>query len=121
MMLCFKLLITAIAFTIAISINAMPLGVRVAFMGRMASNRPDEKLEIPTIDPDWGYVVTDLGKKKNEVAVVFTNHTEKTMTWTAPVDLENVRFLVVGGGGGARYVGIQTVWAIFTIINTIIS
>lgn len=60
---------------------------------------------VPAINPDWGYVVTELGEKKNEVAVVFTNHTEKAMTWTAPVDLENVRFLVVGGGGGGGSAG----------------
>ena len=46
-----------------------------------------------------GYTVTGLGDFKNEVAVVFTNHT-KTATWTVPQDLENVQFLVVGGGGG---------------------
>ena len=55
---------------------------------------------IPAINPDWGYVVTELGENKNEVAIVFTNHTEKAMTWTVPVNLENVQFLVVGGGGG---------------------
>ena len=60
---------------------------------------------IPTINPNWGYVVTNLGKKKNEVAVVFTNHTEKAMSWTVPVNLENVRFLVVGGGGGGGSAG----------------
>ena len=46
-----------------------------------------------------GYTVTGLGDFKNEVAVVFTNHT-KTATWTVPETLENVQFLVVGGGGG---------------------
>ncbi len=46
-----------------------------------------------------GYTVTGLGDFKNEVAVVFTNHT-KTATWTVPATLENVQFLVVGGGGG---------------------
>ena len=55
---------------------------------------------IPSINPDWGYVVSELGEKKNEVAIVFTNHTEKAMLWTVPVNLENVQFLVVGGGGG---------------------
>lgn len=48
----------------------------------------------------WGYTVSGLGDNRNEVAVVFTNHTE-TMTWTVPENLENVQFLVVGGGGGA--------------------
>ena len=47
----------------------------------------------------WGYTVSGLGDNRNEVAVVFTNHTE-TMTWTVPENLENVQFLVVGGGGG---------------------
>lgn len=60
---------------------------------------------IPAINPDWGYVVTELGGNKNEVAVVFTNHTEKAMTWSVPVNLENVQFLVVGGGGGGGSAG----------------
>ena len=46
-----------------------------------------------------GYTVIGLGDFKNEVAVVFTNHT-KTAIWTVPANLENVQFLVVGGGGG---------------------
>ena len=60
---------------------------------------------VPAINPDWGYVVTELGENKNEVAIVFTNHTEKAMTWTVPVNLENVQFLVVGGGGGGGSAG----------------
>ena len=54
---------------------------------------------IPVIDSKWGYVKTGLGALGNEVAVVFTNHTEEA-TWTVPEDIENVQFLVVGGGGG---------------------
>ena len=53
----------------------------------------------PMQDPTAGYIRTGLGKKGNEVAVVFTNHT-KTATWTVPANLYNVEFLVVGGGGG---------------------
>lgn len=53
----------------------------------------------PMDDPSAGYIRTGLGKKGNEVAVVFTNHT-KTATWTVPANLYNVEFLVVGGGGG---------------------
>ena len=58
-----------------------------------------------------GYTVTGLGDFKNEVAVVFTNHT-KTATWTVPATLENVQFLVVGGGGlDAQYfIGISHVF-----------
>ena len=53
----------------------------------------------PMQDPTAGYIRTGLGKKGNEVAVVFTNHT-KTATWIVPANLRNVEFLVVGGGGG---------------------
>ena len=55
----------------------------------------------PMQDPTAGYIRTGLGKKGNEVAVVFTNHT-KTATWIVPANLRNVEFLVVGGGGGGR-------------------
>ena len=50
-------------------------------------------------NPLWGYEVHGIGDKANEIAVVFTNHTE-TATWTVPDDIENIQFLVVGGGGG---------------------
>ena len=60
----------------------------------------DPVSQIPTIPAEWGYVKTDLGDLHNEVAVVFTNHVDKAMSWTVPVDIENVQFLVVGGGGG---------------------
>ncbi|MBO5905277.1 MAG: hypothetical protein J6Q84_02525, partial [Kiritimatiellae bacterium] len=48
---------------------------------------------------DNGYKVVGLGEKGDEVALVFTNHTA-TINWTAPANLKNVQFLVVGGGGG---------------------
>lgn len=50
-------------------------------------------------NPLWGYEVHGIGDKANEIAVVFTNHTENA-TWTVPDDIENIQFLVVGGGGG---------------------
>ena len=53
----------------------------------------------PMEDPSAGYIRTGLGTYGNEVAVVFTNHTAEA-TWTAPYNLYNVEFLVVGGGGG---------------------
>ena len=58
--------------------------------------------ETPTIEDigiaqngDWGYRV-DIG---NDVAIVFTNH-NKTVNWTVPNTVKNVRYLVVAGGGG---------------------
>ncbi len=60
----------------------------------------DPVSQIPTIPAEWGYVKTGLGDLQNEVAVVFTNHVDKSMSWTVPADVENVQFLVVGGGGG---------------------
>ena len=65
----------------------------------------DEEDPLAVIDANlkengWGYVKTGLGALKNEVAIVFTNHVDKTMSWTVPEDIENVQFLVVGGGGG---------------------
>lgn len=65
----------------------------------------DEEDPLAVIDANlkengWGYVKTGLGALKNEVAIVFTNHVDKTMSWTVPDTIENVQFLVVGGGGG---------------------
>ncbi|MBO7207946.1 MAG: tyrosine-protein phosphatase [Kiritimatiellae bacterium] len=51
------------------------------------------------VNGEYGYVVPGLGANGNEYAVVFTN-AASTITWTAPKDLKNVQFLVVGGGGG---------------------
>lgn len=52
------------------------------------------------ISSTWGYVVSGLGSLGNEVAIVFTNNTEKSMSMTLPKGIENVQLLVVGGGGG---------------------
>lgn len=46
----------------------------------------------------WGYAIPDLGEKGDEVALVFTN-TQNQTTWTAPMLLAKVEYLVVGGGG----------------------
>ena len=51
-------------------------------------------------NPLMGYEVYGIGENANEVAVVFTNENASAITWTAPADLKNVQFLVVGGGGG---------------------
>lgn len=75
------------------------------FLGAIAANAElaktpiEQTFEGESEPVSVGYTVTGLGEFKNEVAVVFTNHT-KTATWTVPQDLENVQFLVVGGGGG---------------------
>ncbi|MBO5905653.1 MAG: tyrosine-protein phosphatase, partial [Kiritimatiellae bacterium] len=52
----------------------------------------EPKLEI---DPAVGYIVTDLGELKDQVAVVFTN--ADNYAWTMPKSAKNVEFLVVGG------------------------
>ena len=54
--------------------------------------------EIESLPNGVGYKLTGLGLDRNEVAVVFTNHTQE-VAWTVPENLRNVEFLVVGGGG----------------------
>lgn len=69
----------------------------------------DELIDpTPSIPKAWGYVETNLGELKNEVAIVFTNENASTMTWTVPQNLKNVKFLVVGGGGGGGAVNGDT-------------
>lgn len=50
-------------------------------------------------DPSIGYEVRNLGINRNEIAIVFTNHTE-VANWVVPCTLRDVSFLVVAGGGG---------------------
>ena len=54
--------------------------------------------EIESLPNGVGYKLTGLGLDRNEVAVVFTNHTQE-VAWSVPENLRNVEFLVVGGGG----------------------
>jgi len=68
--------------------------------GGGSSDEPAHEEPSSGIKPEWGYVKRGLGAFGNEVAVVFTNHTAESMTWTVPADLTDVQFLVVGGGGG---------------------
>ena len=87
--------------------NGLEMSVSFEILEAVVVPDPDEpgdepqepESNIPVIDSKWGYVKTGLGALGNEVAVVFTNHTEEA-TWTVPEDIENVQFLVVGGGGG---------------------
>ena len=87
--------------------NGFEMSVSFEILEAVVVPDPDEpgdepqepESNIPVIDSKWGYVKTGLGALGNEVAVVFTNHTEEA-TWTVPEDIENVQFLVVGGGGG---------------------
>ena len=87
--------------------NGLEMSISFEILEAVVVPDPDEpgdepqepESNIPVIDSKWGYVKTGLGALGNEVAVVFTNHTEEA-TWTVPEDIENVQFLVVGGGGG---------------------
>ena len=99
-----------ITYTVAEDKNYTGLTKEVSFTINAAAVDPDQPgggddtddpvVIVPTINPDWGYVKTGLGTGGDEVAVVFTNHLDKAMTWTVPQNLKNVQFLVVGGGGG---------------------
>ena len=99
-----------ITYTVAEDKNYTGLTKEVSFTINAAAVDPDQPgggddtddpvVIVPTINPDWGYVKTGLGTGGDEVAVVFTNHLDKAMTWTIPQTLKNVQFLVVGGGGG---------------------
>ena len=99
-----------ITYTVAEDKNYTGLTKEVSFTINAAADDPDQPgggddiddpvVIVPTINPDWGYVKTGLGTGGDEVAVVFTNHLDKAMTWTIPQNLKNVQFLVVGGGGG---------------------
>ena len=62
--------------------------------------RATELEDFSTSITKWGYFVSGLGSLGNEIAIVFTNNTEKSMSWTLPKSIENIQFLVVGGGGG---------------------
>ena len=55
--------------------------------------------------PEWGYKITGLGENGDEVALVFTNTTETTMSWTLPQSVGSIWYLVVGGGGGGGACG----------------
>ncbi len=101
-----------ITYTVAETKNYTGLTATVQFEIKETENvgpggdaSDDEEDPIAVIDANmkkngWGYVKTGLGDLKNEVAIVFTNHVDKTMSWTVPDTIENVQFLVVGGGGG---------------------
>ena len=99
-----------ITYTVVETTNYTGLTKEVSFTINAAAVDPDQPgggddtddpvVIVPTINPDWGYVKTGLGTGGDEVAVVFTNHLDKAMTWTVPQTLKNVQFLVVGGGGG---------------------
>ena len=101
-----------ITYTVAETKNYTGLTATVQFEIKETENvgpggdaGDDEEDPIAVIDANmkkngWGYVKTGLGDLKNEVAIVFTNHVDKTMSWTVPDTIENVQFLVVGGGGG---------------------
>ena len=80
-----------ITFTVADSNNYGALAETITFTVIQASP--------VKVNGEYGYVVPGLGTNGNEYAVVFTN-AASTITWTAPKDLKNVQFLVVGGGGG---------------------
>ena len=80
-----------ITFTVADSDNYGALAETITFAVIQASP--------VKINGEYGYVVPGLGVDGNEYAVVFTNDAS-TITWTAPKELKNVQFLVVGGGGG---------------------
>lgn len=49
-------------------------------------------------DDVWGQKISGLGDNGDEVALVFTK-TGETLNWTPESTYQNVRFLVVGGGG----------------------
>ena len=106
-----------VTYTVADSTNYTALTKTIAFTIKAAPIEPDPdepgtggddeepKLEI---DPAVGYIVTELGEFKDQVAVVFTN--ANNYVWTMPKDAKNVEFLVVGGGGGGggHYKGTET-------------
>ena len=79
-----------ITFAVADSNNYSALTETITFTVFEAS--------LVKVNGEYGYVVPGLGANGNEYAVVFTN-AASTITWTAPKDLKNVQFLVVGGGG----------------------
>lgn len=78
------------------AIGAAVLAVATCFSARAEETLVKTPLILDGVEA--GYTVTGL--PNDEVAVVFTNHVAEAMTWTAPADLYNVQFLVVGGGGG---------------------
>ena len=90
---------------------SMPIALKVQVEEGNVFEGCSENLEIvyripgleeinSAISSSWGYVLSGLGLLGNEVAIVFTNNTEKSMSWTLPKSIENVQLLVVGGGGG---------------------
>ena len=110
----------AITYTVADTKNYTGLTATVQFEIKAVVVEPDPvpdpepdpepdpvepKLEI---DPAVGYIVTELGELKDQVAVVFTN--ANNYAWTMPKGAKNVEFLVVGGGGGGggHYKGTET-------------
>lgn len=52
------------------------------------------------VTASWGYKITGLGESGRDVALVFTNSTDTSMTWIKPECLSKIEYLVVGGGGG---------------------
>lgn len=80
------------------AIGAAVLAVATCFSARAEETLVKTPLILDGVEA--GYTVTGL--PNDEVAVVFTNHVDGAMTWTAPTYLENVQFLVVAGGGSGR-------------------
>ena len=88
-------------------------GSGVVIVRYQVSGGDDPEPPTPTVvttnamaEANWGYEIHGLGASGRDVALVFTNATaDANMKWTAPSDVTEFDFLVVGGGGGGRSSG----------------